>query len=141
MRPSSLPRAFTLVEAIIAVVVLSVAVPPMLWALRAAHDSRIAPTRASTARWLAVEKLEDLIADRHSLARGYDYLLSANYPAEPAVPGFPAFARDVAIYETAADLASVGTGYKRLTVTITWTNPGAAPQSLAIATIVTDYPS
>ena len=134
-------RAFTLVEALLAVVVLSVALPPMLWALREAHAARIAPIRASTARWLAVEQLEDIIADRHSETRGYSYIVQANYPGEPAVPGFAAFARQVEITETGADLASAGAGYKRVTVTITWTDPSAAPQSLAIATVLTDYPS
>lgn len=141
MHASRARRGFTLVEAIIAVVVLSIAMPPMLWALREAHASRIAPTRASTARWLAAEKLEDIIADRHSATRGYAYLLPANYPVEPAVTGFPAFSRAVTLTETGPDLVSAGSGYKKITVTITWAVAGAPAQSLSLSAVVTDYSS
>lgn len=93
---------------------------------------------ASTARWLAVEKLEDVIADRHSATRGYSYLISGNYAVEWTVTGFPAFGRSVAFVQTAADLSTPGAGYKRCTVTVTWTDQGAA-RSLAVATVLTDY--
>ncbi len=131
--------ALTLVEAIIALVILSVAVPPMLWGLREAHASRTAPTLASTARWLAAEKLEDIIADRHSPSRGYAYLHPANYPPEPAVPGFPTFSREVALARTGPDLASPGEGYTTITVTVAWRDPRGTPRSLSLATVVTDY--
>ena len=72
-------RAFTLVEAIAAIVVLSIAVPSMMWAVRDAQMNRIDMLFASQARWLATEKLEDIIADRHASTRGYVFLLPANY--------------------------------------------------------------
>lgn len=138
------PRAtaFTLIEAIIAVVVLSVAVPPMLWALREARLARADPIHTSTARWLAAEQLEDIIADRHSATRGYAWLIGANYPDEPVVPGFPVYARSVAIAETGPDLAGAlpGGGYKRVSVTVTWSAAGGSPRSLSIATVLTEYP-
>ncbi len=134
--PTSRRRAFTLIEGIIAVVILGLAVPPMLWAVRVAQETRTDPLLVSRARWLAVEKLEDILADNASPARGYTYLAAPNYPAEPAVPGFPTFARSVTFTETAADLASPGLGCKTATVTITWKST-RGPRSFSLATVLT----
>ncbi|MBL8758157.1 MAG: prepilin-type N-terminal cleavage/methylation domain-containing protein [Phycisphaerae bacterium] len=132
-------RALTLVEALVAIVVVAIAAPPMLLAMRDASLRRATPVLADRARWLASEKLEDLIADRHSPARGYAFITPANYPTEPAVAGFPAFSRAVAITETAANLSSPGTGYKRVAVTVAWRDQGGTLRSLALSTILTDY--
>ena len=132
-------RGFTLIEAVASIVILSVAVPPMLFAIRALHRARVSTVMATTAKWLAVEKLEDIIADRHSTTRGSTYLTSGNYSAEAAVSGFTTYARSVAFAETGANLSSAGTGYKRCTVTVTWIDQGTS-RSLAVAAIVTDYP-
>lgn len=133
------PRAFTLIEAIIAVTVLSVAVPGMFWALRDAGVKRTEPVMVSRARWLAVEKLEDILADRNSITRGYAYVVNANYPAEAGVASFPGFSRSVSITEKASDLASAGTGYKLIAVTVTFTGGTGAARSLTISTVVADY--
>ena len=98
-------RGFTLVEAVAAIVILAVAVPPMLWAIRSAHVQRVNPVLASRARWVAVEKLEEIIRDRHSTTRGYPHLQPGNYPPEAPVPGSPGFRREVELTETGADLA------------------------------------
>ena len=132
---------FTLIEAIAAVVVIGIAIPPMLWALSVSHAHRASQVLASRARWLAVEKIEDIIADRHSGSRGYPYVVQANYPAEPAVPGFEQFARSVSIQETGPDLASAGAGYKVVVCTVSYTDPTGRPVSLPISTVLTEYDS
>ncbi|MHC4274668.1 MAG: type IV pilus modification PilV family protein, partial [Planctomycetota bacterium] len=53
-------RGFTLIETVAAIVILAVAVPPMLWAVAQAQHKRANPMLASKARWLAMEKLEDI---------------------------------------------------------------------------------
>jgi type II secretory pathway pseudopilin PulG len=131
--------AFTLIEAIIAIVILSVAMPPMLWAIRDSQTARVSPILTSRARWLATEKLEDVIADRHSTTRGYSYVVSGSYAAEPTITGFPGFSRSVAITESGAAFATGGTGYKLVTVTVSWTDARAQARSLALSTVVTDY--
>ncbi len=128
--------AFTLIEGIIAIVILSLAVPPMLWAVRAAQGVRAEPLQASRARWLAAEKLEDIIADSASPTRGYTYIAPANYPSERTVPGFSTFARSVSISETGFDLVSPGVGCKTATVTITWSSP-RGQKTLSLATVLT----
>lgn len=132
-------RAFTLVEAIAAIIILAVAVPPMMVAVRDSAVSRADPILQSRARWLVTERLEDIIADRHSPARGYAYVTGTNYPAEATISGFPGFSRAVSIIETGASLLGAGTGYKTVTVTVSWTSPKAGARSLAVSTVVTDY--
>src|SRR5262245_50128613 len=105
----SVQSGFTIIEAVVAVVLIGVALPPMLWALRQEHKNRVRPVMASEAGWLAIEKLEDIIADRHSTTRGYTYLAPANYPTENPVAGMTGFSRSVTFTETGADLVSAGT--------------------------------
>ncbi len=137
--PTPRRSGFTLIETIAAIVILAVAVPPMLWSIRDAHSQRVSPMLASKARWLAAEKLEDLIADRHSTTRGYDYLIAANYPAEPSVSGYPPFSRSVSFAETLADLSTPGDGYMTVTVDVDWTDASATARTLTISTVVTEY--
>ena len=129
-------HGFTLIEAIISIVILSISVPAMLYAVRGAHVQRVNPMMASTARWLATEKLEDVIADADSATRGYAYVIAANYTAEGSIASFPGYTRSVAITETAADLVSAGTGYKRVVVTVSWTDATSAARALSITTVI-----
>lgn len=140
MRTTAQPhgRAFTLIETIAALVILALAIPPMLLALRQASVDRIDPMRFSQARWLATERLEDILADRQSAARGYDYVVEANYLAEPEIDASPAFARQVRIVETAPDLQTAGRGCKTVTVTVTWLDSRRRPQCFEVATVLTE---
>ncbi|MBX3356891.1 MAG: prepilin-type N-terminal cleavage/methylation domain-containing protein [Phycisphaeraceae bacterium] len=138
-RRSPARRGFTLIEAIASMVILGIALPPMLWAVRQEHRNRISPLYASKARWLATEKLEDIIADRHSTTRGYAYLTAGNYPAEATISGYPGFSRSVALVETGPDLATAGTGYMKVTVSVTWTDSTGTSRTLPVSTVLTDY--
>lgn len=134
-------RAFTLVEAIVAIVILGIALPPMLLALAQAHRDRISPAMASQARWIAIEKLEDVLADRSSPTRGWDFVDATNYPDESSVPGSPGYSRRVGIVETGPDLQTSGTGYKTVTVTVEWTHTDGQTHSVVFATVATELPS
>jgi prepilin-type N-terminal cleavage/methylation domain-containing protein len=141
MPETSTRNGFSLIETIAAIVILSIAVPPVLWAVREAHVHRVNPVMASTARWLATEKLEDLIADRHSTTIGYAGLVGGT---ESPVPGFPGFDRTATINEHGAwDNGSqswqAGTGYKTITVDVSWTDGGAAARTLSVSSVVTEY--
>ncbi len=139
------PSGFTLIETVAAIVILAVAVPPMLWAVAQAQHKRANPMLASKARWMAVEKLEDLIADRHSESgnRGWDYLIAANYADENPgdISSYPQFGRTETFLETQADLSTpdASGGYMTVTVTVTWTNSEGDSQSLSITTMLTEY--
>lgn len=132
-------RAFTLIEAIAAIVLLAVAVPPMMWAVRESHISRVNPVLASRARWLAVTRLEGVIADRYSVTRGYDWLIAGNYPAEPTISDSPGFSRSVQFSETTADLATAGNGYMNVVVSVAWTDATGQTRTLDVATVLTEF--
>ncbi len=138
-------KGFTLIETVSAIVILSVAVPPMLWAVTQAQRQRMNPIMASKARWLAVEKLEDIVADRHAPPRGYTYLNAGNYADENPgdIAGYPGFSRTVTFpAETKADLVTTSPaplGYQVVTVTVGWTTSNGSNASLAISTVLTDY--
>ncbi len=137
--PGASRRGFSLVEAIVALLIVGVAIPPMLWAMSAAQARRADAALAATAGWLATEKLEDIIADRHSTTRGYNYIASTNYGAEVGVTGFLRFSRSVGIAETGADLSSAGTGYKTVTVSVGYSDSRNQTRSLQLKTVVTSY--
>jgi prepilin-type N-terminal cleavage/methylation domain-containing protein len=132
-------RGFTLIETIAAIVILAVAIPPMMWAVRNARVERVNPQLASRAHWLASDKLEEVIADRHSSTRGYAYLVTANYAAEDPVSGSPGFTRTVAFNETAADLLTAGTGYMTVSVDVGWTDGRGEARTLSVSTVLTEY--
>lgn len=137
----SRPRAFTLMETVAAIGVLAIAVPSLMFAIREAETQRVNPVLASRARWLAAEKLEDVIADRHSTTRGWTYLVAGNYPAENPVSGFPGFGRTVTLTEYRADLTTVDSsgGYMVADVAVTWTDATATSRTLTVSTVVTEY--
>ncbi len=132
-------RAFSLIDTLAAIVLISVAAPLMLLAIGQSTLRRATATQAITARWLLSERLESITADRHSTTRGYTYLTTANYPAEATVAGYPNFTRNTTITETTADLTTPGTGYKTVTVTVTWIDPTAGTRTSTLSTVVTDY--
>lgn len=132
---------FTLIETIAAIVLLAIAIPPMLWAIRDAHMQRVNPTLLSTAHWLAAEKLEDVIADRHAPDRGYAHLEPPNYPDEPSVSGFPNFERSVAFNETGPDLESSGDGYMTVSVHVRWIDAAGTERDLVLSTVLTELGS
>jgi hypothetical protein len=66
-------------------------------------------------------------------SRGWAYLLPANYPNEPAVPGFTNFSRTVTLTETEVDLSTPDSsgGYMIVEVEVT----------LSVSTVLTEYDS
>lgn len=130
---------FTLVEAIVAMVILSLAVPPLLWSIKEGERKSVMPARAAAARLLVAEKIEDVLADRHSSTRGYGYVVNGNYPAESPVAGFAGFTRTVTVTETNAALAPTsGGGYKQVVVAVT-TSDGSTSQTWTSTVVVTQY--
>ena len=132
-------HGFSLIEAVVVLVVLAVAVPASMIAIRDATVQRSSAALAARARCLAVEKIEDVIADRHSTTRGWSFLMAGNYPVESTISGYAGFARSVSVVETGASLSGGGTGYKTVTVTVAWSDPRRGPTSLNLVTVLTDY--
>ncbi len=136
-RSAVVQPGFTLVEAVMALVMMALVITPIMMAAQRLSRDQITPIQVSRARWLATEKLEEVIADRSSTARGYAYVITGNYPAENPVATDPDFSRSVTIKETGADLVSSGTGFKTVTVVVSWTDVTGASRSLSLSTVVT----
>ena len=138
-------RGFTFIETIGSIVILSVAIPPMFWAMRAAELRRVDTRLLSQARWLAAETLENIIADRHGPSLGWSYVTNgANYPAENPVATDPQFNRTVTVSEHGAwdngtSSWSAGTGHLTATVQVEWYNFRGTLRQLQITTVLTDY--
>lgn len=138
---SARSNGFTLVELIAAIVLLAVAVPPMIWATRQSQHQAVDPVLTSRARWIATEKLEDIIADRYSSTRGYGYLISSNYPDEPvgSIADYNGVARQVSFLETTADLVTPGVGYMTVTVHLSWMGSAGQPRQMSVSTVLTEF--
>jgi prepilin-type N-terminal cleavage/methylation domain-containing protein len=132
-------RGFTLIEAIVAIVILSVGVPGLVMALAESHRKRVDPVMASRARMLASERLEQVIADRHSAWRGYSYVTGANYPSESSIAGFVGFSRTTTVTETGVSLSGAGNGYKVVEVTVSYTDGRGASRSVSVSTVAAEY--
>lgn len=126
-------------EVVATLVILGVGLPALLATVRDATVRRASVQQQIVARWLVCEKLEDVIADRHSATRGWSYIAAANYPAEPTVNGFTAYSRATAIVETGPDLVTAGTGYRKVTVTVTYRDAREGSKTVSVAAVLTDY--
>jgi len=107
---------YSLIELVMALVVVGVALPPMITignqCLQNMHQGAYVTAEVS----LAQEKLEQLIADEASAGRGYSYIVSANYPAENPITGFTGYSRSVTI---AADSTYNSMTFRNVKVTVT----------------------
>jgi hypothetical protein len=112
----------TIIEVVMAIVILSVALPPMVSAFTDASMQSVYPINAATASYLAIERMEEIVARRYRGTDGYAAVSVANFPAESPISGFPAFTRSVTVTYVNAALSTVGTdqGYKKVRVTVTW---------------------
>lgn len=151
-------RAFTLVESLAVVVVLSVAIPPavsmMVDSARAQADS-VKQTRAT---WYATAVLEHVIADVNSddAGLGFDALADSNaYLTTPKtglddrILGISAYYNGLGLTHTVqigalSDANGVVTGdagqdiFRTITVGITWTTLKGDSRTLNLGAVVTD---
>ena len=105
-------RAATIIEVVMAIVILSIALPPLISAFADAAHQSIHPSNAAIASFLATERMEEVIARRFRATDGYDAVTMPNFPNESPVAGFPGFDRTML-------MLPVG-NYKRVRVTVTW---------------------
>ncbi|HYQ95621.1 MAG TPA: prepilin-type N-terminal cleavage/methylation domain-containing protein [Candidatus Eisenbacteria bacterium] len=110
---------FTLIEIVMIIVIAAIAILPlsMLFANSSIHSSDA--RNATIAAQLAQAKMEELTADKNSPARGFSYLVAANYPAETPVPAFSGYNRSVSF---APDSTYDGVTFRTVSVTVTCAN-------------------
>lgn len=148
-------RGFTLVEAVAAIVVLGILIPPTVVIMRDAAAARVDAINMTRATWLASAVMEQVIADTSSDSLGMSALSdSVAYLTTPS-SGLEARLTDVtALYATAGlswsltvgDLVS-GTGtpagdaaqdvYRYVEVTVNW-NSRTGSRTFQLGSLLTD---
>ncbi|HYQ89879.1 MAG TPA: hypothetical protein VEU09_09675 [Candidatus Binatia bacterium] len=110
---------FTLIEIVLIIVIAAIAILPlsMLFANSSIHSSDA--RNATLAAELAQAKMEELTADKNSPARGFSYLVTANYAAESPVTAFPGYSRSVSF---GPDSTYDSVTFRTVNVTVTCTN-------------------
>jgi prepilin-type N-terminal cleavage/methylation domain-containing protein len=136
---------FTLIEAIMTLVILSIAALGVLAVFTIGVKGGANPLLINQAIGLAQEKMETIISDRENPSRDFAYIKPGNYLAENAASlGFAGFSRTTNIIcVNAATLNTDNTqtppcttsGYAHVTVTVT----NAALGSVSVETIVANY--
>lgn len=137
-RPLRARRATTIIEVVMAIIILGVGLPPLLFAFTESSMNSIAPSRATVASFLAIERMEQIIARRYKSNAGYSEITSANFPDETPVNGFTTFDRTVSISEVDANLNASGTpvGFRLVRVTVSW-NSGA--EEIVVERVFADF--
>lgn len=130
-------HGFTLVEAVLAVLVIGVGLFGVMNLFQGSVSSSFTTDRAIQATQLARERLERLTFDKKMF--GYDYVNSANYPAIENFTGdYAPFSRTITIQEVrASDLSTLEnrSGYKRVNVSVAW--PGG--NNVSLETLLTKW--
>ena len=137
MRARCGQRGFTLIETVLVIIVLGIASYGVLSVFFHGLTGSANPVLGVQGVELAKEKMEIVFADKHDSAKGYAHLTGANYPDETPVTGFTDFNRTVQFLEVDKnDLTtpSAGSGFVRITVTVSWSGDSVTLESLA-----TDY--
>lgn len=114
-----------------------------LWkAFDATVASSMQSEKRTLASFLARQKMEIVMADKKVRQNGYAYVVNANYPAEASLAApFASFSRSTNIVEVRSnDLATpqAGTGYKSVSVTVTW-QEGGQNRQLQLTTLMTQW--
>ena len=132
-------RALSLVEVVIAIVILGLAVPPLMFQMAAGIQQQQAVLVQQDLTQLASERMWEVFADHANPTRGYDYIEDGAYPDETAPRGLTGYARQTTITEVSpmdhlTPLA--GSGIKRFRILVSGPQGGA----LVIESFVTDVP-
>lgn len=131
-------KGFTFIEAILTLLILSGGILGIL-ALFQQNVSRFNESEVLlSASYLAQEKMEQIIHDKKR--QGYNFVIIDNYlsPEDLDSEGYPGYSRTLTIEEVRdTDLITPqnGTGYKRITVSVT---PPGYP-AITLITLITSW--
>lgn len=120
--PPARNAGFTLVELVMVIVVAVVAMYPLVALYVGATRDSIQPELGTQAVFLAQERIEEILGDFHAPARGFDYVVDANYPDEATIARFPGFSRSVTV---SADSTYDGVTFKQVSVAVSHPAIGA----------------
>ena len=132
-------RGLSLIEVVLALVVLGLAAPALLISISAGARQQTAALVQENLLELAAERNSEICADHANPARGYGYIVPSAYPAETSPWGLSGYTRQTEIREVSAtDFVTVqaGSGIKRFRVIVR----GPGGHAFAIESFVTDIP-
>lgn len=132
-------RALSLVEVIIAMVILALAVPPLLVQIGAGVEQQQATLIQQNLVRLASERMWQVFTDHANPTRGYDAIVSAAYPEETTPGGLAGYTRRTEIREVSPANYTTpqdGSGIKRFRVQVT----GPRNHALVVESFVTNIP-
>jgi hypothetical protein len=148
MRPNPTKRSVTIIENVMAIVILSIALPPLVGAFADASIQSIHPSNAAVASFLVIDRMEEIVARRYagqldSLGPllqdpGYVAITITNFPDESPVSGFPRFNRRVTVQSVDATLGPVGfeSGYRLVRIQVDWDDGN---ESIFIERVFADF--
>lgn len=114
-------RGLSLIEVVLALVILALALPPLALQVRAGAEAYAAARTQQQLAALAAERVTQVFADHATVSRGFEYVTSGAYPRETDAGGQPGYVRETDVAEVdPADLATprAGAGVKRLRVRV-----------------------
>jgi type II secretory pathway pseudopilin PulG len=132
-------RALSLIEVILAMVILALAVPPLLLQVAAGVQQQAAVRIEQSLVHLASARLWQVFTDHADPTRGYDAITAAAYPDETAPDGLAGYTRRTDVREVSPDdfvTPQAGSGVKRFRVEVT----GPQAHWLTVESFVTDIP-
>ena len=129
--------ALSLVELIMAIVILGLAIPPLVVQINTGVCQQAAALVQQNLTKLAAERMWEIAADHANPTRTYAYITDAAYPAETDPGGLAGYTRQTTIIEVSpVDYVTpqVGSGIKRFRIVVT----GLGNRSLTIESLVTN---
>jgi Tfp pilus assembly protein PilV len=129
---------FIFVELILTMLVLSIGLASGYVLMDNSLSNSVTGDADVVASQLANEKLEQIISDKSF--GGYDALAEGDYPPETLDAPYQNYSRQVDIYEvnpTDMSTAEAGSGYKKVTVSVTWGNHDY--ETVNVVTLLTNY--
>ncbi len=158
MRLKTRDRGFSLIEAVVVIMVLAISVPPSLQLLDSAASTRADAINATRAALLGTSVLEQILADVHSSSLGLGFGALGDADAYLNTPGNGLVPRIAGVTDTYSALGltySVTIGalaqadgavsgdkrfdvYRRITVTVTYPSASAGDIDMPISAIVAE---
>lgn len=133
-------RALSLIEVVLAIVILGLAVPPLMMQLGTASRAQGVAMIHMNLVQLAAQRVNEVHADRANPTRGYTYVTAANYTDEKDVGGLSGYQRVTTVREVSPTdhlTPQPGSGVKRVRVDVT----GPDGSTLRVETFVADLPA
>jgi len=139
---SGCAKGVTLIEAVLMIALIGAGLLGVMYVFSGTTKSSLVADQTVVASNLAKEKLEQIIADRAN--KGYPVTIAANYSDGNLPPPYDQYSRTVTIIEVDPDVdggdddfldPQNGSGYARVTVTVSW----SGGYSVKLETLLADY--